>query len=402
MAQLKLPRGFSRRGAQIMSIATLVALSASGDAYAQGRAAPVEVARAEYRQFTETAPILARLVAPTQARLATRVAGIIDEVHVEVGDRVKEGDPVARLDSELLQIEKRVAEASLAQADAAIRVANANLEIARQSFARMENLQSSVAFSRARFEDLLKEAEAAKGSLAEAEARKANAQAALARAEYNLRNTEIHAAVNGVVIARDVEPGAFTRIGDPIVTILNDNDLEIEADIPTEVVGSVKPGLEIRITLDDGTDHKARVRALIPNESLSTRTRPVRLDPSFGDLRKPLAAGQSATIHVPFGAGRDILTVPKDALVQSRGGWIVYIAEDGKAQPRPVTIGAAVEDRFEVISGVAPDALVVTRGNERLRPGQAITFKESRSEPEKPAAPTTTSQNQNVTRGTGG
>lgn len=58
--------------------------------------------------------------------------------------------------------------------------------------------------------------------------------------------------------------------------------------------------------------------------------------------------------------------------MQARGGWIVYIAEEGKAQPRPVQIGAAVADRFEVLSGLQEGQQVVVRGNERLRPGQDI------------------------------
>ena len=219
--------------------------------------------------FTETVPILGRMVAPTQADIATRVAGIVDAVYVSVGDRLAIGDPVAKLNSELLEIQRDAAKASQAQAIAAIKVAIANLEMAKQSFARMQNLKSSVAFSRARFEDLQREAEAAKGSLAEAEARMANATAALAQASYNIRNTEIRAAVGGVVIARETQPGEYMQVGSTIVTILDDTKLEIETDVPTEIVGSVKPGQVLDVTLDDGSRHKATVRALIPSESLS-------------------------------------------------------------------------------------------------------------------------------------
>jgi len=380
MRHVKLPRGFSRRGKQIASLAAILAACIAGDADAQGRPALVGVAQTESRLFTETAPILGRLVAPTRADIATRVAGIVDEVLVTVGDRVSIGEPIAKLNSELLELQRDVARANKAQAEAAIRVATANLEMAKQSFERMQSLKSSVAFSRARFEDLLRGAEAANGSLSEAEALMANARADLAQAEYNIRNTEIRAAVGGIVVARDTQPGEYLQIGSTIVTILDDANIEIETDIPAEIIGSVTPGLEIEVTLDDGSLHKARVRAIIPNESPSTRTRPVRLVPEFKDLTRPLAAGQSTTIHVPLGAGRTILTVPKDALVQSSGGWIVYVAVDGKAQPRQVTIGSAFADRFEVLSGLEPGLQVVIRGNERLRPGQEITFGEKKPE----------------------
>lgn len=384
-----------------LCLAILLAATVS-TASAQNRPALVGVAKTERMLFTETVPVLGRLVAPTQAEIATRIAGIVDDVFVRVGNHVTEGDLIAKLNSELLEIQKQAAEASLAQAEALIEVANANLSKTKQTLERAESLQESVAFSRARFEDLLKDEEAARGAVADAEAQMASARAALAQATYNIRNTEIRAAVGGVVLVREAQPGEYLQIGSTVVTLLNDGDLEVETDVPTEVIGSVRPGQELRLTLDDGTEHTAIVRALIPNESLSTRTRPVRLDPVFKEMDKPLAAGQSTTIHVPVGAGRNVLTVPKDALVQARGGWIVYAAIDGKAQPRPVTIGAAVGDRFEVLSGLEPDLTVVIRGNERLRPGQEITFNEEQPDTDDQAAPSADKSDGDAVRKTSG
>jgi multidrug efflux pump subunit AcrA (membrane-fusion protein) len=84
------------------------------------------------------------------------------------------------------------------------------------------------------------------------------------------------------------------------------------------------------------------------------------------------AVGQSLNVMIPVGAARDVLSVPKDALVQARGGWTVFVAADDMAQPRTVTLGVPLGDRYEVIEGLGPGDLVVVRGNERLRPGQAI------------------------------
>ena len=116
---------------------------------------------------------------------------------------------------------------------------------------------------------------------------------------------------------------------------------------------------------------------MLPRESVATRTRPVRLTAPFTETMSkgqiaPFAVGQSVTVLVPVSEEKSVLTVPKDALVQGRGGWIVYIAEEGKAQPRPVQIGAAVGNRFEVMSGLQEGQQVVVRGNERLQPGQDI------------------------------
>jgi multidrug efflux pump subunit AcrA (membrane-fusion protein) len=78
------------------------------------------------------------------------------------------------------------------------------------------------------------------------------------------------------------------------------------------------------------------------------------------------------TLNIPVSAPREVVSVPKDALVQGSGGWMVFVNVEGKAQPRPVDIGAALAGGFEVLSGLAPGEEVVVRGNERLRPGQDI------------------------------
>ena len=128
------------------------------------------------------------------------------------------------------------------------------------------------------------------------------------------------------------------------------------------------------------------LRAVIPDESVSTRTRPVRFSPKLNNMSAPLAAGQSVTVHIPIGEARDVVTVPKDALVQGPQGWIVYVADGESAQPRPVTLGAAVDDRLEILSGLEVGEIVVTRGNERLRPGQPISYTvpEGAAQPEAP------------------
>jgi multidrug efflux pump subunit AcrA (membrane-fusion protein) len=75
---------------------------------------------------------------------------------------------------------------------------------------------------------------------------------------------------------------------------------------------------------------------------------------------------------MPVAEPREVLSVPKDALVQGQGGWTVFVDEGGVAQVRPVRVGTALGDRFEVLSGLSEGDVVVVRGNERLRPGQPV------------------------------
>ncbi|MEL6227164.1 MAG: efflux RND transporter periplasmic adaptor subunit, partial [Pseudomonadota bacterium] len=152
------------------------------------------------------------------------------------------------------------------------------------------------------------------------------------------------------------------------------NNLEIEADIPVELVSGLTPGTSLTVAFDGGANSKAIVRAVLPVQTVATRTRPVRftVDLSKLDLTR-LARGKSVTLSVPAGPERIALTVPKDALVQSARGWMVFAVVEGKAVPKRVQFTDAVADRVIVTNGLSEGELVVVRGNERLRPGQAVS-----------------------------
>ena len=114
--------------------------------------------------------------------------------------------------------------------------------------------------------------------------------------------------------------------------------------------------------------------AVIAEENPLSRTRQVRFTPDFGTAGKPLAPGQSASVELPIGPQRDVVTVHKDAIITMNGQTFVYVAQSGMAQIRPVQTGIAVGNRFEVVGGLRAEDLVVIRGNERLQPGQSITY----------------------------
>lgn len=357
----------------IVALAVLTPALVAGGAAAQ-RAASVLVEAAEIRAISDTSPILGQLVPSTQANIATRRSGVAEKVLFETGDKVMAGAPLVQLETILTEIERRTVLAELTVARAGIETAEARVTRAEQALARQERLKGSSAFSKGSFEDLQQSVREAQGQLGEAIAQVGAAEARLARVDYDLENAIIRAPFTGVVIERMAQPGQYLNLGEAIGRLLDVEGLEIEADVPVELVQGLAPGTEIDLRLGSGATASARVRVVLPVETISTRTRPVRFTVDLADLDPLLlAVGKSVTLRVPVSAPRDILTVPKDALVQGRGGgWMVYVAADGKAEPRPVKLGQAAGNRMEVLSGLAPGDQVVVRGNERLRPGQAV------------------------------
>ncbi len=354
------------------AIAMLFCSVIAGPAAAQGGPAAVGVETVEVQTIAETVPLFAQVVTSREGTVASRIAGTVDKVNVLDGVSVTAGDVLVELDTELLEIIDRQAEARVAEASAGIATATSRLDRATNALARIEGLRETNSFSQSRFDEAQSDYFEAQGQLAEAQARVKTAEAALAEARYQLERARITAPFSGIVLEVNTNPGEYISSGASVLTLVDTTSFEIEASVPARYIRVLEPGLEVSGMTEDGEALSLSVRVLLPVEDQATRTRPVRFaSTSLSDLEK-VAIGQSITVSIPVSAPRAVVAVPKDALVQARGGWTVFVAVDGKAEPRPVEIGVALGDRFEVLSGLKEGDVVVTRGNERLRPGQDI------------------------------
>ncbi len=343
------------------------------DGAAQQPPAVVSVDEVRMEAMAQTVPVIGRLVARRSGEVAARTAGPVAALHVEVGDRVETGDAIAVLDTVRLRAERDRLAAIVNQAQAQLERMTAQAALHRQELRRLEGLRDSAAFSQGRYEDAKQEVIIAESAIGTADATRVSAAASLSLAQIDLSWATIQAPYPGVITKVHTEVGAWLAVGQPVVSLLNDLDLEVEADVPSSRVAALIDGTAVALVLDDGSEHMAAVRTVVPEENALTRTRQVRFTPHFGPVSKPLAVNQSATVLIPAGAERQVLTVHKDAIVRNQGQAFVYVASEGTAQIRPVQLGAAVGGRFEVLGGLGPGEPVVVRGNERLQPGQAIT-----------------------------
>ena len=322
-------------------------------------------------------PVLGRFVARQSGPVAALIGGPVENVLVDIGDRVKQGDVLVRLSTAVTIGNRNLRAAELREKEAALETARAETRLANLELQRLENLKNSAAFSHARYEDKRAEVARQMSKAAEAEASVVRAKANLDLAELDLTRAAIRAPYNGVVVMRHAVAGAYINTGAPVVSLVNDEDMEIEADVPADRLAGLFPGRGVRVVLDSGRNVMAVVRSVIPTENPLTRTRPVRFTAKVaGAEGRRLATDQSATVMIPVGEPRDVVTVHKDAVIARGAGNIVYLVVDGRAQVRPVGLGEAVGGRVEVLTGLAPDDLVVVRGNERLRPGQQLKYKD--------------------------
>ena len=324
------------------------------------------------KEMVETVPIYGRVVARQAGVVAARVRGGVAEIRADVGERVRKGDVIAVLLTDMLKSERALKEAEIVEFKARIKTAQAQLRLAEQELKRIERLRNSSAFSSARYEDKRREVERFRSLVAETTARVTQAEVERDMAQINLTNATIRAPYDGVITQRHTEIGAFVNVSDKVVTMTNDTALEIEADVPSINIAGLREGVTVSVDPETAASFDAAVRAVVPEENQLTRTRLVRFVGKPGSDTPALAANQSVRIHIPTGPPRLVTTAHKDALLHRRGATVMFVYADGKVARREVTIGQAFGNRFEIVSGLNPGDRVVTRGNERLRPNQEV------------------------------
>lgn len=351
----------------LVGVCASVALASAAGQPTVVRVDPVRTEAAE-----QTIPVIGRLIANQAGDVAARADGLVETLLVDVGDRVAAGDVIARLNIDRLIAERDLRAAEAEAAAAAVTAAQAELDLRRQEYERLGGLRESPAFSLGQFDDKAREVQIARSRLAEARGNLARARAQAQLAEIALEDARIRAPYGGVVTDTHAEVGEYIDVGDPIVRLVDDSALEIEADVPGERIDALTPGTTVTADIA-GTRVTATVRAVLPEENPQTRTRVVRFVADL-DGGGGFAAYQDVVIHVPLGREREVLTVHKDAVLHRGGRYEVFVVgDDGTAQLRPVTIGDAIGTRFVVRDGLAAGDLVVVRGNERLYPSQPIT-----------------------------
>jgi RND family efflux transporter MFP subunit len=345
-------------------------LAAASSAFAQGRPAGETTDVVSVRDVAESVAVFGQVVAGRQSDVATRVMGVAVEAPFRIGDIVEKGDVVFRIDTERLHIELQQAEAEMAIAEAGVAVANARVDRTQKAFERTQTLVANSTVSQAQLDDRSGEYAEALGSLRQAEARIAAANSGLNRAQYDLENAVVRAPFGGTVLEVTAEVGEYVSTGNVVIRLLDNSGLEVEANVPSRIIGALPSDQTVKARTDAGSELMLTLRAVLPTEFSSTRTRPVRF--ALAGAQGDIAVGQTVTLDVPVSLPEEVVVVPKDAVVQASGGWQVFVHEEGKAMPRTVELGRAIGDAFEVLGGLALGDEVVIRGNERLRPGQEI------------------------------
>ncbi|MTH35346.1 efflux RND transporter periplasmic adaptor subunit [Paracoccus limosus] len=343
----------------------------------------VTLAPATRERIQERVPVSGSLRARQSVLIHANVSGHeIREIRAEVGDRVKAGDVLAVLADDTLRAQLAQAEAedaravaSVRQAESQIASAEATLTQAATALERTRALRQSGNASQAVLDQAIATEAAARASSASASdglsvAQAAQRQAAAAQriAVLNLDYSRIVAPVDGLVVARGAELGALSGGADPLFTLIDGGEIEMDADVIETALGQIKPGDAALIQVAGLGEVRGRVRLV-----------PAAVDPvtRLGQARIALDADPRLRIGL-FAQGwvvtdeREAVTVPASAILSDDSGDRVQVVADGKVESRPVRAGIIWQDRREVISGLSPEETVIARAGAFFRSGDAV------------------------------
>jgi HlyD family secretion protein len=387
------------------------------------QAVPVVVARVERQELALGQSFVGTVYPARVSDVGSAVDGRVVALPILEGEHVAAGQPIAELLRGLLEIEKAGAVAELdrrRQVLAELKAGSRPEEI-DQRRAAVQGLEARVEYARSRLERLrrlaergtstadelldgetefrqvdanlrsgraaleLAEAGPREEQIAQAAAAAAAQEAEVQRIDDQLGKHTIRSPFDGWVVQRFSEKGQWLSRGGLVARIAELSRVEVEVQVPEVAIASLATGMDVRLEFDAARDQTwiGRVERVVPQADLLSRSFPVKvtLENRIINGQPMLRGGMLARAWLPVGKTGLATVVPKDALVLGTGRPVVFAVDPTPGQPgsgtvRPiqVSLGATVGGGVEIMGPVEPESLVVTRGNERLRPGMAVSF----------------------------
>jgi membrane fusion protein, multidrug efflux system len=349
----------------------------AGNAQAQGGGPPppevgvITVATGDVALVTE---LPGRLEPLRVAQVRARSAGIVQQRLFREGSDVRAGQVLYRIDAAPYAAAQASAQASLARAEA-------NLGQASALAQRYKPLAEANAISKQDYANAV-------AAQKQAEADVAAAKAAVRTADINLSYSSVTAPISGRIGRSLVTEGALVGQGEatPLAVIQQVNPLYVNfTQSASEVLnlrraleqGRLKragsEGAQVRVVLEDGTEHAQPGKLLFADLTVDSGTGQVTLRAEVPNPQGMLLPGMYVRVRIEQAKAGNALVLPQQAVTRSpTGDTVMVVAADGKVAPRTVKIGGSQGGNWVILSGLQPGEKVMVDGFQKLRPGQPV------------------------------
>ncbi len=343
-------------GALILLLTALIPASAS---VAKGYALPVRVAEAARVTLAPQQWLAATVVSRHQAALAAEASGRLLSV-AEAGTRVKAGQVLARIDDTFAKLKVDEFTAAVAREEASLQFLHGEMR-------RLTRLAKRNNTAQTQLDEVASRQQVAANELNIARTR-------LTEAREQLRRHQLRAPFAGVVVERARRNGEWAGIGDTLLRLIDTSTLEARAAAPLSARHLLHPGDRVSVAAGDNSA-SGRVRTLVPVADARSHQLDLRVSLT-GDA---WSVGQPLRVAIPRAPAREVLAVPRDALVlRSQGAAVFRIDGDNRAERVTVIPGVASGELIAVSGDLHAGDRVVVRGGERLRAGMTVQILDAR------------------------
>jgi RND family efflux transporter MFP subunit len=334
----------------------------------------VRVVRVRQQNVEESVNLVGRLEPRAQVTLRAQVSGYIATLSKDVGDRVEAGKPIILLDDSKHQ-------QALASAEAALKVARANLEVAKKekepARANLVQYQKLYKQGTATIQQL-EEAQATLDVLVEKvklqEQNVKSAEVEVKNRHVALQETKIASKISGFIAERTVEAGDLANPNDVLLRIVDLDTVRLLVSVVEHDYGKVRIGQTAKVRVDalPGTSFTGRVTRKAPVLNPETRTGQVQIEMRNGDRR--LKPGMTARASIVIRRRSNAPVVPIAAVLSRGEKQMVFIVvgDPPRTEQRIITTGIRDDDVIEVLSGIQATDRIVTLGNRLVESGQLV------------------------------
>ncbi len=365
-------KAFSNRMPSVVSLALLSAVGLGVAGCTEEKAEvkpvirPVKVVEVAKAGDTRTLDYSGSVRARTEMNLGFRVNGKITERLVDIGERVKPGDVLARMDSTDYELAVKTAEANLASAEKAVETADIANRRAEQLFDKNVAPKSQV--------------EQASLSHDQAISARDAAVSALDQARNQVSYTELKADQNGIVTTINADVGQVVGSGTPVVTVAVDGEKEVQIAVPENDIAQFKPGKTVKASFwaDDQLVLDGTVREVSGSADQQSRTFAVRVSLP-NDPRVLL--GMTATIEAAVSNSDTYVSIPLSALAQKDGKQVVWTVDRDTetVHSKGIEVADFTGDGVRVAKGLDSGDLVVAAGTQFMSENLKVKLPDQQS-----------------------
>ncbi|MSO62275.1 MAG: efflux RND transporter periplasmic adaptor subunit [Acidobacteria bacterium] len=312
--------------------------------------------------------VVGNLIGLQTVDVAPRTNGRLMSVSVQLGDPVRRGQTIAKIEDREIVEQVSQAEASQQVSKATIRQREADLKVAELNFERSKNLFQRQLLAKQALDDAESRYLAAEAQIDLSKAQLMQADARLQELRINLQNTNVTSPVDGFVGKRNVDPGAMVSQNSPIASVVDISKLKMVVNVVEKDIRLVTVGDSGDVDVDayPGEKFRGRIARVAPVLDPATRTATMEIEIVNNDKR--LKPGMYARVSLTVEERKDTLVAPKSAVVDfenQRGVWMPN--EDNRARFMPVVLGIEDLDRIEIKSGLKEGDKIVTTGATAVR-----------------------------------